>query len=177
MGKIALLIQKTKEDKESFQDILCAMEPLIKKYTKTLYKDEKEDVRSELILALWEAVVKIEYYEDEGQCILFLCIAIKNKFYELYRNSKKWNDNQTTMEVREDQLHYFDEDMDTMELKMDMESILDRYSGKKKEILLSIIFENKSDVEIGKKYHMSRQYVNRLRRELRQILEEEYLQH
>ena len=50
---------------------------------------EKEDVYAELVLALWESVLKISYFENDGQIINFICRALKNRYYELYRNSKK----------------------------------------------------------------------------------------
>ena len=42
------------------------MEPLINKYMRKLYKDDKDDVYAELILALWEAVTKLKYVENDG---------------------------------------------------------------------------------------------------------------
>ena len=51
------------------------MAPLINKYTRLLYKDEKEDINSELILALWEAVLKMKYYEDDGKCLVYRCFV------------------------------------------------------------------------------------------------------
>ncbi len=75
------------------------MEPLICKYMRVLYKDENEDVRSELVLALWEAITKIKYVENEGQCVTYLTNALRNKFYELYRNSRKEHDNYFSSEM------------------------------------------------------------------------------
>lgn len=90
MEDFVSLINSIYKDKEQFPRLIELMNPLINKYARTLYKDEKEDVRSELILALWESVSKLNYIENEGQCVLFITNALKNKFYELYRNSKKY---------------------------------------------------------------------------------------
>ena len=61
MGDFLNLIENIHQDKEQFSKLVITMNPLINKYTRILYKDDKEDVRSELILALWEAVTKLKY--------------------------------------------------------------------------------------------------------------------
>ena len=75
MGEIMSIIQEIQTDKNTFTKLAVKMEPLIKKYVRLLYKDEKEDVRSEMMLALWEAVIKMEYCEKEGECIAYCCPA------------------------------------------------------------------------------------------------------
>lgn len=71
MGEVSSVIQKIREDKNNFGMLLERMKPLINKYTKLLYKDEKEDVYSEMVLALWEAVMKMEYYNEDSECTVF----------------------------------------------------------------------------------------------------------
>ena len=58
MGEITSLIEDVQKDKDQFAKLEQAMEPLINKYMRKLYKDDKDDVYAELILALWEAVTK-----------------------------------------------------------------------------------------------------------------------
>lgn len=52
------------------------MEPIINKFVKKLYNEEYEDVNQELILAVIEAVNKIEFYDNEGRCVNFLIRGI-----------------------------------------------------------------------------------------------------
>lgn len=80
MGEVALILQNVKKNKNDFEKLINMMTPLINKYTRLLYKDEKEDINSELILALWEAVLKMKYYEDDGKCLVYLSNAIKINF-------------------------------------------------------------------------------------------------
>lgn len=94
MGDFINIIQKIQSDKNYFIELVEKMNPLINKYMRLLYKDEKDDVCSELFLALWEAILKMEYFDNEGQCINYLTNALKNKFYELYRKSAKVHDNE-----------------------------------------------------------------------------------
>lgn len=68
MGEnVNVLIKEFKEgNKEMFLLITEKMKPLINKYVRLLYKDEKEDMQSELILCLLEAVNAMSYYKEEG---------------------------------------------------------------------------------------------------------------
>lgn len=159
-------------------ELVDKMEPLIKKYTRMLYKDEKEDVRSEMILALWEAVSKIEYCEKDGECMVFLCTALKNRFYELYRKSKKEHDNQVFIEND----NVFDAnaaediaDLENVAFNIDVGILLKGYTGKKREIFKLIIMGEDSDAKIAKKLSVTRQYVNRVRRELYKELLDRHL--
>lgn len=167
------LIRKIKKgDVEQFTVIVQAMNPVINKYTKLMYKDEKEDIRSDFTLALWEAVIKIEYFNEEGEIISYLNTAIRNKFLELYRTSCRLNDNEYGVEddglfdcVKDIRNEYED-----VILQQDMRRFLCGYSGIKKEVFSFIILKNLSDSEIAQKLKISRQYTNRLRRELQREL-------
>lgn len=169
MGEIMSLLQEIQIDKNAFNKLADKMEPLIKKYMRLLYKDEKEDVHSEMILALWEAVTKIEYCEKEGECLAFLCTALKNRFYELYRKSRKEHDNVLLLENNDDINIYrieHVEDLENVVFDVDVELFLSEYTETKREIFRRIILENKSDAEIAKIFSVTRQYINRLRKEL-----------
>ncbi len=176
MGDFINIIQKIQSDKNYFIELVEKMNPLINKYMRLLYKDEKDDVRSELFLALWEAILKMEYFDNEGQCINYLTNALKNKFYELYRKSAKVHDNEYLAEntvfldvpnIEDPYLEYI--------LRSDLENIVNQYSGKKKKICLNIIETDQSDLEIAEIYNVSKQYVNRLRRFIYNKLKDQYI--
>lgn len=179
MGEIISLIQKIHTDKEAFKELVDKMEPLIKKYMRLLYKDEKEDVHSEMTLALWEAVTRIKYCENDGECLAFLCTALRNRFYELYRKSRKEHDNKTFVE----QDDIFDvskveniASLDEVIFNIDVEIFLKEYTEKKQEIFRLVIMSNKSDAEIAEVLSVTRQYVNRIRRELyKEILDRNFI--
>ncbi|MDE7332470.1 MAG: hypothetical protein K2O16_09550 [Lachnospiraceae bacterium] len=124
MDELSKLIQDIKKDKNKFCLLLNKMDPLINKYVRILYKDKKEDIYSELCCALWEAVCKISFYKNDGEIMNYMKNALQNKFYELYRISRKNHDFNTPL---------FDADA----------------------------------CEISKRLHLSRQYVNRIRKSLR----------
>ena len=189
---IAALIENTLKDKNEFGALLKRFTPLINKYVGSLYKDEPEEIRAEMVLALWEAVTKIKYYDNDGKCLAYLALAAfakcsrkrgtwliarGNKFLELYRKSKIKHDfyisgiPEETFE-QEDFKNRFDE----MIFKEDIKKLLSDYSEKKRQIFNDIIFEDKSDTYIAKKYGLTRQYVNRLRKNFFEELKEKYVQ-
>lgn len=178
MGEIVSLFQKIRTDKETFKELVDKMEPLIKKYIRLLYKDEKEDVRSEMTLALWEAVTKIEYCENDGECMAFLCNALKNRFYELYRKSIKNHDNQVLAENND----VFDVNeaenitgLENVIFNIDVEMFLKKYTGRKQKVFRMIIMGNESDAKIAEVFSVTRQYINRMRRELyKEILDRHF---
>lgn len=177
MGEFVSLISAVKRDKEQFYLLLDKLNPLINKYVRLLYKDDKEDVRSELSLALWEAVNTIKYYENEGQVIKFLCTALKNRYLELYRYSRKIHDKNFI--PKDDKEIPYEKacenyDIESIVFREDIENIISAYHGKKRMAAYLIIFENLSDIEIAGDLQISRQYVNRMRRSIYKEMKEKY---
>lgn len=173
MGEFSILMQAIKADKNKFHLLLEKMNPLIMKYVRLLYKDEKEDVYSELSLALWEAVEKIHKYDNDGEIVSYLKTALRNKYLELYRNSRKKHDNEIAME---DELASYDDygfteiQYDDAVTNEDMLHFISRFQGVRKKIFYYILIHNLSDVRIAERLNLSRQYVNRMRRILRDLL-------
>jgi len=175
MGEFSLLLQEISKDKEKFYLLVEKMNPLIKKYTRLLYKDESEDVRSEFLLALWEAQLKIEYCDNDGKCMNYFCNAIRNKFLELYRASRKEHDAEGAMDeealskisTEENPFHEFI-------FREDLKQMLEKESEMKQKIYGAVLFEELPDAEIAQRYGVSRQYVHRVRKELYLKLKEQY---
>lgn len=171
MGEIVELVKRIKEgEKKEFVVLVNKFEPLIRKYVYYLYKDEKEDVRAEPTCSVWEAIREIRYFENEGQVIAFFQHALKNKYLELYRNSCKKNDHEINVEESIMDIEFIENQYIDVMIKEDVERFLKDYDGNKRKIYFSIMVENLSDAEIAIKYNMSRQYVNRIRKELGKIL-------
>ena len=80
--------------RKQFEKIIDKLNPIITKYVRAIYDGDKEDIREEYILALWEAVNKIQYVNSDGECLKYLHTSIKNKFHELYRKQKIHRDNE-----------------------------------------------------------------------------------
>jgi DNA-directed RNA polymerase specialized sigma subunit len=177
MGEnVNVLIKEFKDgNKEKFLLIVEKMTPLINKYVRLLYKDEKEDMHSEFVLCLLEAINAMSYYKEEGQCIYFLSRALKTKFLELYKKSKLHFESEI---VTEDEF-FTTIDRNPSEYEdcviiQDLKEMLSKMDGKQNGILCDIIFNDLSDAAIAKKNSISRQYVNRVRRNFYELLKEKY---
>ncbi len=170
MGEWCELLKNIKSNKDSFSKLLDNMNPLISKYVRLLYKNDREDIRQELILALWESILKMKYYNSDGECL-------KNKFLDLYRKSKKQNE---IISIEIDETFEFpsliESSYEFTELifREDIKQILRNTNGKKQKISYQILLMEKSDAEIAKYFKVSRQYVHRLRKSLYLHLKNNY---
>ena len=175
--KLSILIKQYKSgDDTKFIAILDKLEPLINKYVRLLYKDEKEDMHSEFVLYLLECLIKMEYYDEEGQCISYFSRALKHKFYELYKISRKHFDSEVDINdeyIKDIQLK--NNDYEECILHEDLNNFL-FYNNKEKnyKIIYDMIFNDATDIQIAQKFNISRQYANRLRKKFYSLLKENY---
>lgn len=167
MGEIVDMVMCIKNgDSDKFESLLERLKPVINKYSRKLYKDEREDTESELILALWVSIQNIKFFNSEGEVISYLIKAIYMRFLELYRESCKKHmyeiDNSEDIDFIEessDDIGYINAIIyeDVMQLFKYLEK-------SKYEIFVKILVDQKSDSQIALEVHKSRQYVNRVRR-------------
>lgn len=137
MGELIILINDIKgNNKEAFSILMQKMQPLINKYTYLLYKDKKEDTQFELYIALWEAVMRITILENDGQIINYFSTAIRNRFLELYRASRKYHDNEIALENDKylNDLSFCQFEYDDLAILEDLKCFLNQFEGLKKKI-------------------------------------------
>ncbi len=149
-------------DSNQMERLILTFRPLVMKKTKSLFFMEKEDAIQELYIALIKAVRKIPYIHSDGECIRYIDNALEYRVKEL----KKENMNKQKIEVLYDDLEWKKSDIniDDTEFRMDIWRKLQELPEKKKQIVsLSLI--GYSDREIGKLLQVSRQYVNRVKRQ------------
>lgn len=171
MKDIIIIIERVKNgDKDYFLDLLDKFNPLINKYVKLLYEEDEEDSYSEMCLALWIAVIKIEYINSEGQVVNYLNNAIRRKFYELYRVSSTRNYFEKKSDMNEVDVKDNTNDYDMIDVYESWSQYMNTNSVKKKKIYKLILVEGLSDKEIAKALNVSRQYINRVRNELKKQL-------
>lgn len=165
--KIIARIQ-TGDDKE-FENLLHRMNGLIMKYVRRLYKDEFDDIYSELSIALWQAAMSIKYFDNDGQIVKYLEMGVRNKYLELYRKSVKVHENEICID-RDDLTFVTRASKENPEsealVNAWIENVLNDCVGRTYEICYQILVEHKSDSEIAKNLRVSRQYVHRLRTNL-----------
>lgn len=173
---ISELICEIKKDKEQFGLLLHRFQPLIGKYTKTLYKDDEEDMYAEFAAALWEAVCNITFYNDEGQVVKYLATALRNKYFELYRESRKYNDHTIGIEEQElEEKRSKDNTIDDILITDELERVRNRFKGNKKKIFELIFLRGYADLRVAAELGISRQYVHRVKKELIVVIKEEVL--
>lgn len=176
MGEITNLITAIKNGKkDKITLLLQKFKPLFNKYVHILYKDERDDVCAELTAALWEAIIKTQYFDDEAKSVTYLKRALHNKFLELYRNSRKINDNEIDGVEQLAELVSVQEKYGDIVFKEDIMTFLKKYNKSKSKLFYSILFDELSDAELAKKFLMSRQYINRMRKELYDVIWDNYL--
>lgn len=162
---------KNSQSKIAVEKILIKMQPLVKKYSRKMFFMEKEDANQELNLAIIEAINHIKKYDNEAMCLTYLQKSVIHKYYYLC----KQNINSSFLMQKEceeifENIPYI-ENFNNSELSVDIQEFLKNRSDKQKQIIEYIIFYELSDSEISLKMHISRQYVNRIKKKL---LEEFY---
>lgn len=176
MGEFTEEVVKFREGHGNFDLIADRMMPSIRKYMGKLYKDDAEDVKQEMLIALWMAVIKMDYCKNDWQIIKYLNSALRMRFLELYRESRDYHDYVVTTDMNTEgkDLALFscdDVEISKAIITYDIESYIVTCPETKKRILRMIVFDELPDSEIADKLSISRQYVNRVRRELRQFIE------
>lgn len=140
---VAAVREYKRDEKNKKEKILCIidqLEPVINKYAKKLRCSGYEDMRQELLIAVIEAVERMERYESEGQCITYLVKAIELRYLELYRKSKAWKERFTYLEetymnsICDDKEAYTD-----IEFGIDLKKIEKANNSLKREIIESIL--------------------------------------
>ena len=133
---------------------------MINKYVRLLYKDEKEDAYAELVAALWEAICNIEHYDNDGQVTNYLIRALRNKFFEMYRISKRFHDNMSSIDPTDlSQIESFCNEYDDLIILNALWKVRNKFTGKKRKIFDLIFYEGYSDMEVATELGISRQYV------------------
>lgn len=158
---------KNKEDSKSILKIIECMYPAINRYSRQAYWENYEDMQQELILAVMEAVEKIETFEKEGAAVNFLVNAIRNRFYELYRIYKNHlNELYSCPDDIENLCSHDFEQYKDIEFKADLEKMIQYHSPTQQKVAYYILGENITDTEIAKHLQVSRQYVNRCKKRI-----------
>lgn len=170
-----MIIEFKKGDVNQFLLIQERLKPVMNKYVRLLFRDEKEDTMAELDLSLLEAVHNIVYFENEGQCFIYFYNALRNRYLELYKRSRRKFDYECSYEAQEGYEPICQQDdFAEINLKEDIGRVCSDYSEKQKKILFSILFDNKTSTLAARENNVSRQYVNRIKRRLYQEMKKEY---
>lgn len=150
---------------DALEQLWKQMLPLIKKHAGKTHFMEYDDACQEYSTALIEAINKIRIYDTDGQCLKYLTTCIKNKFCFLYKHY--------CTEVANE---IFDDIIDTENATntyddiiffADIANFIEKLPSETKRNIASLsILQQKSDAEIALQLGLSRQYINRIRKEI-----------
>lgn len=158
-----------KGDGAQLEHIWRQMHPLIKKYTGRTHFMEYADACQEYSLTLIEAVQKIKSYDTDRLFLAYAVKCIKNKFCTLYKEhcAEVPTESDTEILLEKNSNAYTEEGYRDIVLAIDLNAFIRGInSGKKQKIAILFLVFQKSDSEIASMLGVSRQYVNRVRREL-----------
>lgn len=150
---------------DALEQLWKQMLPLIKKHAWKTHFMEYDDACQEYSTALIEAINKIRIYDTDDQCLKYLTTCIKNKFCFLYKHY--------CTEVANE---IFDDIIDTENATntyddiiffADIANFIEKLPSETKRNIASLsILQQKSDAEIALQLGLSRQYINRIRKEI-----------
>ena len=142
--------------------------PLINTYAYKLYYLDYEDCKQELSIALYEAVIKMKYADDEYACISYIKNSVINKFTKLYHESvreQKIQNRRVCMDNDQHEMFHFSYDMEDCITKVDLDRELEIKSDSERKILNMAIL-GYTDKEISVEIGYSRQYINRIKKRI-----------
>lgn len=164
---LSTLIGQMKEAQNSvaLEKILIKMQPLVKKYTKKLYFMERDDAAQELNISLIESVHHIKKYDNEAMCLTYIKNTVINKYYYLCKQHIKF----TQIKDEFAEIPYnipYNEKFNNIELFVDIQNLMKDRNKNQKRIIKYLVFDELSDSEISSKMKLSRQYVNRIKKNI-----------
>lgn len=155
------------KDEHSFIELEEIFSPLIQSYTRKLYYLERDDCTQEFHLALFEALLSIKDTENSGKCFSYIQTVIYHRFCKLYSESKARKtelDNKIDVENLEAYSHHsndFDDCLFFLELNQNLKKV-----DAKKKLILVLLYMGWSDEEIAKLQNCSKQYINRIKKNI-----------
>lgn len=165
METIISLIQKQRAgDVQAAQEICRRMSPLLKKYAARLYCMEYDDAMQELYIALLKTFPYLDPAKTEAECLNYIQTTVHNRYRFLCRGC-----------LSVPQSESIEDSIDTLSAPSPFdESYYDICNyiktlpekGMRRQIMSLFFFQYKTDSEIAEILHVSRQYVNRIKKQM-----------
>ena len=161
---ISLLQDYQNDSAEACEQILECMMPLVKTYAGKIHCMDHEDAIQELQLSILEALPYLNPKNGAGKCISYIEKSVIHRYYALCKRylsipaSESIEDHYASLPT----VPAYD---DTL---LDIEAYIRTLpkSGGKQQIFSYFFYEDLSDKEIAERMHLSRQYVNRIKKQL-----------
>lgn len=158
------IVLLAKTDKEYMKLVMDRLRPLINSYVKKLFFLDPDDAEQEIVLAIMEAVHSIKRCENNGQCLTYIINAV---YYSYVKHCKKnmiveqyeFLDNEKTTEK------CINDKYDDVDFWSDINNKLSKLPSRHRTIIRYLLL-GYTDREIAETMHMSRQYINRLKKQI-----------
>lgn len=165
MGMLLSLVEEYKKGTVGTDvQILKLMEPLLKNYAHKLYCMEYEDAIQELSVAILEALPYLNPEQTEGECVCYIQRVVSNRYKKLCRKilSRPQTENIDDCVLTLKAQDCYDDTFFAFQTYIEKLPKAElRY-----QIISRFFYEEKSDKEIAEELHISKQYVNRLKKEI-----------
>lgn len=150
-------------DKEAMLSIIDKFMPLIKNLS---YKLRYEDAKSELIYALIDVIKNIpvrenDYLKDEKCIVGYINKSLRNRYIHLSQKNYITGVMETCLEME----IKIEESYDNIEDLIMIEQLLKKLPHKHREVMKGIYIENKKQTEIASELKLSRQAINKMKRQ------------
>lgn len=145
-------------------EILERMEPLLKSYAAKTHCMEKEDAMQEYAMAILEALPYLGKEKSEGECIRYLQTVVSNRYKRLCKTilSRPVAENFDSCDFSLESSNPYDDTC--LAFQMYIEQFPKREF--RYQIVSRFFYEDKKDTEIANELGLSRQYVNRVKKEI-----------
>ena len=165
METIISLIQKQRAgDVQAAQEICRRMSPLLKKYAARLYCMEYDDAMQELYIALLETFPYLDPAKTEAECLNYIQTTVHNRYRFLCRGCLSVPQSESI----EDSIYTLSSPSPFDESYYDICNYIKTLpeKGMRRQIMSLFFFQYKTDSEIAEILHVSRQYVNRIKKQM-----------
>lgn len=161
---LSLIIKSQSHLPGADAQLLQQMTPLVLKYSYKLHFMEREDAVQELYLALLEALPYLNPANGEGKCLSYMKTTIIHRYCALCKTylSRPPSENLDSYSFSLEALPVIDDSY------YDVVSYINSFAPEclKFKILSKCFFEDKTAKEISQELQISRQYVNRIKKQL-----------
>lgn len=160
---VTQLVTEAKENPQVMMKVIYLMKPLIRSYSKKIFFLDREDVCQEVVLAIIESVKRIPHCSTDGECINYIRNAVKINFAHLCKKNDVTQFD-ADMDNYENNDQYIEKYAD-IEYAVDMHNFIETLPKKKKKLMILLI-HGESDQDIARRLNVSRQYVNRIKKQI-----------
>lgn len=167
------------QSKDSFAmlELIDKFKPLIKKYSRQFFY---ENIESDLVIALLQTSqnLPLEKFdpENEGALVNYFSTVVRNSYIDAVKKSKQHLGRILLFEKSDLDNFEGTDPIKTVEDAIEINLLLENLSPLQKEVIIDVFVYEKSEVEIAKKRHITKQAVSNTKARALKKLREIYIE-